>query len=69
MAGKQRKTRTSHISIFEQALRLPEMQNIIVTQREIGLMRRRMMKKYNRILSEAELERLGRVEKIKKILK
>ncbi|RLJ06580.1 MAG: hypothetical protein DRP18_00335 [Candidatus Aenigmatarchaeota archaeon] len=68
MAGKQRKPRTSHISIFEQALKLPEVQNIIVTQREIGLMHRRMQSKYNRILSEAELERLVRIEKIKRLL-
>ena len=68
MDGEQRKPRTSHISIFEQALKLPEMQNIIVTQREIGLMRRRMQSKYNRILSEGELERLVRIEKIKRLL-
>jgi len=39
------------------------MRRDIRTQREIGLMRRRMIEKYNRILTETELERLINIVK------
>jgi len=64
---RRKKIRTGHSTIYAQLSKMPEMQNIIVTQRELGAMQRRMERQYNRILSESELEVIVRVEKTKRV--
>ena len=62
----KRKTRTSHTTIYEQLSKIPEVGNIIITEREIGAMRRKMERQYKRILPEIELEAIIRAEKVSK---
>lgn len=64
---RRKKTRTGHSTIYAQLSKMPEMQNIIVTERELGAMRRKMERQYKRILSESELEAIIRVEKTKRV--
>lgn len=65
---RRKKTRTGHSTIYAQLSKIPEMRNIIITQRELGAMRRKMERQYKRILSESELEAIVRVEKTKRLL-
>ena len=58
------KTRTSHSTIYDQLSKVPETQTIIITEREIGAMRRKMELQYKRILPEVELEAIVRAEKL-----
>lgn len=60
----KRKPRTSHSTIYEQLSKVPEVGNMIVTEREIGAMRRKMERQYKRILSESELKAIVRAEKL-----
>lgn len=64
---RRKKTRTGHSAIYAQLSKMPEMRNIIVTERELGAMRRKMERQYKRILSESELEAIVRVEKTKRV--
>jgi len=57
-------TRTSHATIYDQLERVPEIQNIIVTERELGAMRKKMELQYKRIVPENELEAIVRAEKM-----
>lgn len=63
----KKKTRTAHSSLYAQSSKMPEMINIIVTEREIGAMRRKMEKQYKRIIPEIELEAIVRAEKMTRI--
>ena len=58
------KTRTSHSTIYDQLSKVPEVQTVIVTERELGAMRRKMEQQYKRILPEIELEAIVRAEKM-----
>ena len=64
---RRKKTRTEHSTIYAQLSKIPEMRNIIVTERELGAMRRKMERQYKHILSESKLEAIVRVEKIKRV--
>lgn len=64
---KQKETRTKHTSLYDIAMKMPEFASIIVTERDIVLMRRKVEKEQKKLLSEIELERMVRIEKIKKM--
>jgi len=64
---KQKETRTKHTSLYDVAMKMPEFASIIVTERDIALMRRKVEREQKKFLSEIELERIVRLEKIKKM--
>ena len=67
LSQRRKKTRTGHSTIYAELAKMPEMRNIIVTERELGAMRRKMERQYKRILSESELKAIIRVEKTKRL--
>ena len=64
---RRKKTRTGHSAIYAQLSKMPEMPNIIVTEREMGIIQRRIEKEYGKILSQSELEARARREKLKRM--
>lgn len=70
MAEARRKARTSHISIYEQFLKIPEYASIIrVTEREIGNLRRQLERENKDMKTEIELEQMLIRQKIKKMFR